>query len=112
MQSSDLSHYRGLLRLALWSTQLLLLHDGIGTAFHQHPDDIAHIAVRNLGVPFYMVEMADDPRYRAIVGIENTTNSQYLEEPEDVTIPSSGEIPIGSLSRSNIPFHSINIKHI
>jgi len=66
----------------------------IGTAFHQHPDDIAHIAVRNLGVPFYMIEMADDPRYRAIVGIENTTGSQWLAPPVDVSIPKKGEIPI------------------
>ena len=29
----------------------------IGNAFHELPEDIAHISVRNLGVPFYMVEM-------------------------------------------------------
>tara|TARA_B110000438_G_scaffold187193_1_gene178871 strand:+ start:33 stop:2168 length:2136 start_codon:yes stop_codon:yes gene_type:complete len=66
----------------------------IGTAFHQHPDDIAHIAVRNLGVPFYMIEMADDPRYRAIVGIENTTASQWISPPAEVSVPSNGDIPI------------------
>ncbi len=66
----------------------------IGTAFHQHPDDVAHIAVRNLGVPFYMIEMADDPRYRAIVGIENTTGSQWLAPPVDVSVPKNGDIPI------------------
>jgi hypothetical protein len=66
----------------------------IGTAFHQRPEDVAHIAVRNLCVPFYMIEMADDPRYRAIVGIENTTGSQWIAPPAEVSVPSKGDIPI------------------
>ena len=32
----------------------------IGNAFH-NTRDIAHIAVRNVGVPWYMVEIVDDP---------------------------------------------------
>lgn len=76
----------------------------IGNAFHENPEDIAHIAVRNLGVPFYMVEMADDPRYRAIVGIENTTSTQWLEPPDDVAVPSKGDIPIGLCLDPTFPF--------
>ena len=76
----------------------------IGTAFHQNPEDISHIAVRNLGVPFYMIEMADDPRYRAIVGIENTTVSQWLASPTEVLVPSKGEIPIDFCLDSTFPY--------
>ncbi len=76
----------------------------IGNAFHENPEDIAHIAVRNLGVPFYMVEMADDPQYRAIVGIENTTSTQWLEAPTDVDVPSKGDIPIGLCLDPMFPF--------
>ena len=76
----------------------------IGTAFHQNPEDISHIAVRNLGVPFYMIEMADDPKYRAIVGIENTTVSQWLAAPSEVLVPSKGEIPIGFCLDSTFPY--------
>ena len=85
----------------------------IGNAFHENPEDIAHIAVLNLGLPFYMVEIADDPRYRAIVGIENTTTSQYLESPDEVNIPSSGEIPIGLCLDETFPFSpDINKTHL
>ena len=84
----------------------------IGTAFHQHPDDIAHIAVRNLGVPFYMVEMADDPRYRAIVGLENTTVSQWLQEPSEVEV-GNGDIPISLCLDESFPYSTdINMTHL
>ena len=85
----------------------------IGNAFHEFPEDIAHIAVRNLGVPFYMVEIADDPRYRAIVGIENTTANQWLEAPVDVTVPSRGDIPIGMCLDKAFPLTpDINRTHL
>ena len=76
----------------------------IGNAFHELPEDIAHISVRNLGVPFYMVEMADDPQYRAIVGIQNTTATQWLQEPLDVDVPSKGDIPFGLCLDPTFPF--------
>jgi hypothetical protein len=76
----------------------------IGNAFHENPEDIAHISVRNLGVPFYMIEMADDPRYRAIVGIENTTSTQWLEYPTNVSVPSDGDIPVGLCLDPMFPF--------
>ena len=85
----------------------------VGNAFHEYPEDIAHIAVRNLGVPFYMVEMADDPRYRAIVGIQNTTATQHLQQPSDVQVPSSGDIPIGLCLDPTFPFTpDINKSHL
>ena len=85
----------------------------IGNAFHEYPEDIAHIAVRNLGVPFYMVEMADDPRYRAIVGIQNTTATQHLQQPADVRVPTSGDIPIGLCLDPTFPFTpEINKSHL
>ena len=84
----------------------------IGTAFHQHPDDIAHIAVRNLGVPFYMVEMADDPRYRAIVGIENTTTRQWLQTPDTVELE-KGDLPISICLDQAFPYSvDINMTHL
>ena len=62
--------------------------------FHPHPDKIDHIAVRNLGIPFYMIEIADDPRQRADLGIANITPLQHLQVPDDVMIPEKGSIPI------------------
>ena len=85
----------------------------IGNAFHEYPEDIAHISVRNLGVPFYMVEMADDPQYRAIVGIQNTTATQHLQQPSEVQVPSSGDIPIGLCLDPTFPFTpDVNKSHL
>ncbi|MDP6703093.1 MAG: M14 family zinc carboxypeptidase [Candidatus Thalassarchaeaceae archaeon] len=85
----------------------------IGNAFHEYPEDIAHIAVRNVGIAFYMTEIADDPRYRAIVGIENTTARQWLADPGNVTIPDSGDIPIGFCLDVTFPYSTnINLTHL
>ena len=85
----------------------------IGNAFHEYPEDIAHIAVRNVGVPWYMIEIADDPRYRAIVGIENTTGTQWIDSPLEIKVPSKGDIPIGMCLDSTFPFTSdINRTHL
>lgn len=67
----------------------------IGTAFHQHPDDIDHIAYRNLGMSLYMIEIADNPRERANIGMAEADINQWLESPENLTIPESGPVPIG-----------------
>ena len=66
----------------------------IGTAFHQHEDDVDHIAVRNLGVAFYMAKIADNPRERADLAMANVVKNQFIEEPGQVIIPSSGDVPI------------------
>jgi hypothetical protein len=66
----------------------------IGTAFHQNEIDINHIAVRNLGIAFYIAQIADNPRERADLAINNITTNQFLQTPSVVTIPKSGPIPI------------------
>ncbi len=85
----------------------------IGNAFHELPEDIAHIAVLNVGIPFYMIEIADDPRYRAIVGIQNTTGTQWIDTPDEVMVPSRGVIPVGMCLEQSFPFTSdINRTHL
>jgi hypothetical protein len=66
----------------------------IGTAFHQHEDDIDHIAVRNLGTGFYIAEIADNPRERADLGIANISQNQFIQMPSMVNVPSTGSIPV------------------
>jgi hypothetical protein len=75
----------------------------IGTAFHQHEDDIDHIAVRNLGVAFYMTEIADNPRERADLAMSDITN-QSLQTPNEVNIPAKGEIPIDMCIDKSFPY--------
>jgi len=85
----------------------------IGTAFHQHPDDINHIAVRNLGIPFYMVKIADNPRERANIGIEEVEKSQWIVSSDDLIIPDSGPIPITMCIDPNFPFtNDDNYTHV
>ena len=62
--------------------------------FHPTPDRIDHIAVRNLGVPFYMIEIADNPRERADIGINEVEKSQWIVSAENLVIPNGGPIPI------------------
>ena len=66
----------------------------IGTAFHQHEDDIDHIAVRNNGIAFYMAKIADNPRERADLAMANVVRNQILESPEQLNIPASGTVPV------------------
>ena len=85
----------------------------IGTAFHQHPDDIDHIAVRNLGIPFYMVEMADNPRERARIGLQNISNSQWIVSADELVIPESGPIPITMCVDPAFPYtNDHNFSHV
>jgi hypothetical protein len=76
----------------------------IGTAFHQHEDDIDHIAVRNLGTGFYMAEIADAPRERADLEIDNISQQNYLKEPLMVDVPDEGDIPIDLCLSSQFPY--------
>jgi hypothetical protein len=76
----------------------------IGTAFHQHEDDIDHIAVRNLGLGFYIAEIADNPRERADLEIDNISQQNYLKEPTMVDIPEEGDIPIDLCVSSQFPY--------
>lgn len=75
----------------------------IGTAFHQNEVDVDHIAVRNLGVAFYMTEIADNPRERADLAMSDITN-QSLQTPQQVNIPDEGNIPIDMCIDDNFPY--------
>ena len=57
-----------------------------------------------------MTEAADDPRYRAIVGIENTTSNQLLQHPDDVEVPYKGDITINMCLESSFPDNSNKIR--
>ena len=76
----------------------------IGNNFHENPDDISQIAVRNLGVPFYMVEIADDPRFRAVHGLENMSARHWIQTPSEVSIPEKGDIQIDLCLDPYFPF--------
>jgi len=80
----------------------------IGTAFHQHEDDIDHIAVRNLGVAFYMAEIADNPRERADLAIANISQQNYLSDSKNVVIPAEGDIPIDLCVSNRFPYSEAN----
>ena len=80
----------------------------IGTAFHQRPEDIGHIAVRNLGLGFYIAEIADNPRARANLGLGNVSQQNYLVTPNNVVIPESGDIPIDICVSNEFPYSEAN----
>lgn len=76
----------------------------IGTAFHQHEDDIDHIAIRNLGLGFYIAEIADNPRERADLEIANISQQNYLKSPSQINIPEEGDIPVEVCVSSQFPY--------
>ena len=76
----------------------------IGTAFHQHQDDIDHIAVRNLGTGFYIAEIADNPRELADLAIANISQQNYLKELDESDIPEAGDIPIDICVSNQFPY--------
>ena len=80
----------------------------IGTAFHQRPEDVNHIAVRNVGVPFYVLEIADNPRERANLAMENISQQNYLITPIDIDVPESGDIPIDVCVSNDFPYSEAN----
>ena len=80
----------------------------IGTAFHQRPEDIGHIAVRNLGLGFYIAEIADNPRERANLGLGNVSQQNYLVTPNNVDVPESGDIPIDICVSNEFPYSEAN----
>lgn len=76
----------------------------IGTAFHQHQDDVDHIAVRNLGVAFYMADIGDNPRERADLAIANISQQNYLAQLDEANIPEEGDIPIDICVSNEFPY--------
>ena len=85
----------------------------IGTAFHQQPEDINSIAVENIGVPFYIAEIADDPRERARIGLEEADKSQWIVSPDNLTVPDGGHVPITMCVDPIFPWTSnTNYSHV
>ena len=85
----------------------------IGTAFHQRPEDIDHIAVRNLGIGFYIAEIADNPRERADNGIANISKNQNLQLPGLVDVPPQGDIPIDMCISNDFAYSlSMDVSHV
>jgi hypothetical protein len=82
----------------------------IGTAFHQHEDDIDHIAVRNLGTGFYMAEIADSPRERADLEMGNISQQNYLVEGDKIDIPAEGDIPVDLCVSKQFPYSESKTK--
>ena len=84
----------------------------IGNNFHEHPDDIDHISTLNMGPTFYMVEVADDPAFRAVFGL-GMDEVQWMQSPANITIPDEGDIPIELCLHPNFPMtNDVNRSHV
>ena len=85
---------------------------GSADGFHPHPDKIDHLSTLNLGVPFYMIEIADDPAFRAVFGL-GMDEVQWMQSPSNITIPEDGDIPIELCLHPNFPFtNDVNRTHV
>ena len=109
MQSSDLYpttgdfcdwHY-GLFRSYCYTFE-------IGNAFHERPEDIDDIVLRNVGMGLYMIEIADNPKERADLELANISQQNYLTTPTSVDIPDSGDIPIDICVANLFPYSEAN----
>tara|TARA_B100000579_G_scaffold437993_1_gene470647 strand:+ start:4212 stop:6473 length:2262 start_codon:yes stop_codon:yes gene_type:complete len=84
----------------------------IGNNFHEHPDDIDHIAALNMGPTFYMVEVADDPAFRAVFGL-GMDEIQWMQNPANITLPDEGDIPVELCLHPNFPLsNDVNLSHV
>tara|TARA_B100000902_G_scaffold20031_1_gene24007 strand:- start:590 stop:2812 length:2223 start_codon:yes stop_codon:yes gene_type:complete len=84
----------------------------IGNNFHEHPDDIDHISTLNMGPTFYMVEVADDPAFRAVFGL-GMDEVQWMQSPANITIPDEGDIPVELCLHPNFPMtNDVNRSHV
>ena len=75
----------------------------IGNAFHERPEDIDDILLRNVGMGMYMIEIADNPRERADLALGNISQQNYLKAPEKIDVPSEGDIPVEVCVSDNFP---------
>lgn len=80
----------------------------IGNAFHERPENIDDIVLRNVGMGMYMIEIADNPRERADLAIANISQQNYLTTPRNVDIPESGDIPIDICVSNLFPYSESN----
>ena len=109
MQSSDLYpttgdfcdwHY-GLFRSYCYTFE-------IGNAFHERPENIDDIVLRNVGMGLYMIEIADNPKERADLELANISQQNYLTTPSNVDVPESGNIPIDICVSNLFPYSESN----
>ena len=85
---------------------------GSDDGFHPHPDKIDHIATLNMGPTFYMVEVADDPAFRAVFGL-GMDEIQWMQSPVNITIPEEGDIPVELCLHPNFPLsNDVNQSHV
>jgi len=85
----------------------------IGNAFHERPENIDDIAVRNVGVGFYMTWIADNPREKANLALENISFTQFVTPPEDVAVPEEGDLPIDVCISNAFPYTlNENLSHV
>jgi hypothetical protein len=75
----------------------------IGNAFHERPENIDDILLRNVGMGMYMIEIADNPRERADLALGNISQQNYLKAPEKIDVPSEGDIPVEVCVSDNFP---------
>ena len=73
--------------------------------FHPTPDMIGHTAQLNLGIPFYMTEIADNPRERAQINLSTIV----LQIGEDINIPAEGDIPVDICIPTNSSSSAISL---
>jgi len=86
---------------------------GNDDGFHPQPEKIRHLAIRNLGVAFYMTEIADNPVERARIGIEAADANQWLIHPSNLTLPETGPVPITMCIDPVFPWsQDINASHV
>jgi hypothetical protein len=75
----------------------------IGNAFHERPENIDDILLRNVGMGMYMIEIADNPRERADLALGNISQQNYLKAPEKIDVPGEGDIPVEVCVSDNFP---------
>lgn len=75
----------------------------IGNAFHEQPQNIDDILLRNVGMGMYMIEIADNPKERADLELANISQQNYLKAPEKTSVPDEGDIPIEVCVSDNFP---------
>lgn len=66
----------------------------IGNNFHELPENIDDIVLRNVGMGMYLIEISDNPRERANLALGNISQQSYLKAPDKTIIPDEGDIPI------------------
>ena len=85
---------------------------GSDDGFHPHPDKIDHISTLNMGPTFYMVEVSDDPAFRAVFGL-GMDQVQWMQSPDNITIPEEGDIPVELCLHPNFPLtNDVNLSHV